>query len=213
MKPHSTFKSRLGLKTLFTCLIQFSLSFGQNDVLIEIPWQEPTEFQVGENTILVPTIEGQQLDSYQPNFFWREEVAGSTNLNVDLEIKATSAANPKEITYLDYHQIDVGEEEYQLTISKAAGERHAVLNLFPFVRVGDQIHRITHLKIKYSKAPSSPIAVQKDFATSSVLQNGSGVWIKIAVTQDGVHKIDRDFLQSHLTPLGVDILIRWIQII
>ena len=49
------------------------------------------------------------------------------------------------------------------------------------------------------------LRIKKDFVANSVLQSGSGVWIKIAVTQDGVHKIDRDFLETRLTPLGMDI--------
>ena len=125
--------------------------------------------------------------------FWREKVSSNAALNVELEIKSTVSCRSKRNCIFEESVIEVGEADYLITISKAASERHAVLNLFPFVKVGDQIHRITQVEVKFSKGIASSSAFQKDFVTNSVLQSGSGVWIKIAVTQDGVHKIDRDF--------------------
>ncbi len=204
MKLQTTLNSFLGIVLLLNCLV-WANSAQSQDKILDIPWLEPKEIREGENVITIPQIEGQMLDGNRPNFFWREKVNSSSALNVDLEIKNTTPADPKEITFLEQQQIEVDDADYLLTISNAASERHAVLNLFPFIKVGNQIHRITQLEIKFSSGIPIPLAIQKDFAINSVLQSGSGVWIKIAVTQDGVHKIDRDFLQTRLEPLGIDI--------
>ena len=50
-------------------------------------------------------------------------------LEIALEIKSTSPASLVEINYLNKQNIEVGEPEYLITISNAASERHAVLNM------------------------------------------------------------------------------------
>lgn len=197
--------SFLGSILLLNCLVWANSVQSQENKILDIPWLDPIEIQHNGSAVTLPHIEGQVLDGVRPNFFWRERVKSGVALNVDLEIKATSPADPKEVAFLTNYGVEVGEADYILTISKAASERHAVLNLFPFVKVGSQIHRVTQVEVKFSKGTPTPLAIQKDFATSSVLQSGSGVWIKIAVAEDGVHKIDREFLETRLGPLGIDI--------
>jgi hypothetical protein len=46
-----------------------------------------------------------------------------------------------------------------------------------------------------------PKLTQKSFAANSVLEQGNGKWYKIGIPQDGMYKIDRDYLQN----LGVNI--------
>ena len=205
MKTYAMLSHILRLTFLVNCLFLVNQVYSQENKILTIPWQTPMELKNGEQVVTVPNIEGQQLDGNRPNFFWREKLTSNTALNIELEIKSTSLADPKEIAFLNKERIEINEPEYQIAISNAASERYAVLNMLPFMKVGSQIHRITQVEVKFTKALPSSTAVKKDFATSSVLQNGSGVWIKIAVTQDGVHKIDRDFLEERLTPLGVNI--------
>ncbi|MFK7785948.1 MAG: type IX secretion system sortase PorU [Crocinitomicaceae bacterium] len=205
MKIRTTFNSIFSLFIVLNCLVWANQAISQQDKLLDISWGEPVEILEGENSVTIPQIKGQILDGKRPNFFWREKITSKAALEIELEIKGTSPADPKEIKYLDDQNIEIGDPEYLLTISTAASERHAVLNMMPFMKVGGQIHRITQVEVKFVKGIDLPNAIQKDFVTNSVLQNGSGVWIKIAVTQDGVHRIDRDFLEEHLSPLGVNI--------
>jgi len=205
MKIKTSFTSFLRLFIALNCLVWANEAIGQEDKILTISWGEPTEVLQGEATITIPQINGQVLDGKRPNFFWREKVTSNAALNIDLEIRSTAPADPKEVQYLSDQQIEVGEPEYTITISRAATERHAVLNMMPFMKVGNQIHRITEVEVKFSKGIATPLVAQKDFVTNSVLRSGSGVWIKIAVTQDGIHKIDRDFLENHLSPLGINI--------
>lgn len=190
---------------LLTVLAVSEAGYSQQAKLISIPWLNPVELTQGNQSIIAPAIQSQDMNGNIPNFFWREKMESKVEMKLTLTIQNSSPADPKEIEYLAKQGIEVGEARYDLTISKSGTERHSVLNLFPFVKSGGQIHRINSVEITYSKGVSSPQAIQKDFATSSVLQDGSGVWIKIAVTQDGIHKIDRNFLEARLAPLGIDI--------
>ena len=54
--------------------------------------------------------------------------------------------------------------------------------------------RIKSLKFKLNKTPVSN--AEKDFVSSSVLKPGSGLWYKIHVTNDGIYKIDKQFLEN-----------------
>jgi len=194
------------LSTLFFLgFIQINFVFCQQDKILTIPWSKPVEVNRNGQSVILPNIEGQAYNGNRPNFFWREKMTSNAALEIALEIKSTSPASLVEINYLNKQNIEVGEPEYLITISNAASERHAVLNMLPFMKVGGQIHRIIEVEVKFSKGIYIPNAIKKDFVSNSVLQSGSGVWIKIAVTQDGVHKIHRDFLEERLAPLGVNI--------
>lgn len=204
MKTATVNNGFFGWFLLLTVLAVSQAGYGQQTKLISIPWLTPVELTQGNQSIIAPSIQSQDMNGNIPNFFWREKMASKVEMKLTLTIQNSSPADPKEIDYLAKQGIEVGEARYDLTISKAGTERHTVLNLFPFVKSGGQIHRINSVEIAYSKVVPTFQGIQKDFAASSVLQDGSGVWIKIAVTQDGIHKIDRAFLETRLAPLGID---------
>jgi hypothetical protein len=56
------------------------------------------------------------------------------------------------------------------------------------------------LNVVVTKTGNPTAGVFKSFAANSVLQDGSGDWYRIAVAEDGVHKIDYTFLNA----IGVD---------
>lgn len=61
------------------------------------------------------------------------------------------------------------------------------------------VDRIEKVKVKVTQAPAMQARAKSGFVTNSVLSEGD--WYKIGVVQDGVHRIDRSFLQS----MGIDI--------
>ena len=195
----------LGVVLVLNASIWAGNASSQTEKIIDLPWLEPKGITEGEKSLFVPNLDGQSLDGNKPNFFWREKMLTSASVKPELEILGTAPADAKEITFLKDQGIEVGEANYALTISSAGTERHAVLNLFPFVSIGKQVHRITQVSVSFNKKGPSQLGIKKDFATNSVLQSGSGTWIKISVAQDGVHKIDRAFLETRLGPLGIDI--------
>lgn len=205
MKTNSLSNTLSGVVTLFVLILTCGNSFSQRSENIQIPWVSPTQLFEGERTITVPTIENQFLDGGKPNFYWKKELSGNPSIVPELEIVATQRAEQSEIDFLVLEGIRVGDADYQLTISNANTQKSVVLNLFPFISVGKEIHRITEININYRKKVSQPTVYKKSFAANSVLQTGSGLWYKISVKEDGIHKIDREFLAQCFEPMGVDI--------
>lgn len=169
---------------------------GQSEELITIGWKEPQVYTQGGQEIRVPSIEGQSMDGRTPNYFWRKKVSSGMNYKVNLEIVSTEQARKAELSYLRNHYIEAGEARYDLKVSNAGSEKYIVLNLFPFVKSGEAVHRITAVKVSYQSVPAPPIVYQKDFVSNSVLSPGSGYWYKISVNADGIYKIDKSFLVS-----------------
>lgn len=177
-----------------------SVVFGQNQIDLDLNWNEPKQIMHNNEEVYIPSIEGQSLDGNRPNYFFRQ-VLGSLNVSAQLEVLQTEPAHRKEMGFLHDQYIKVGELEYDLGVNSDGKQNYIVLNLFPFVRENGDIRRIKKIRITYSKGVSGSQALKKDFATSSVLQTGSGEWYKISVDKDGIYKIDKDFL----TDLGIDV--------
>ncbi|MFT5777488.1 MAG: hypothetical protein ACI837_000422 [Crocinitomicaceae bacterium] len=204
MKINSFILHTIGSLLTMLFLIVFNPALGQKVQSLTLEWGTPQLLTEGSQSIEVPVVIGHQMDGDRPNFFWRQPITTAGNPDLSLALTGTELALPKEVAYLEKRGINVDKISYYLTVSKARSERHAVLNMFPFVKIGSQIHRITSVEITFKKNTALP-GIKKSFATSSVLNSGSGIWIKISVIEDGVHKIDKTFLRTHLEPLGVDV--------
>ncbi|SFT76376.1 Peptidase family C25 [Lishizhenia tianjinensis] len=74
------------------------------------------------------------------------------------------------------------------------------VKLSPYIKVNSNIRKITSVTATENPNYFAP-AKNRDFKAHSALQPGSGDWYKIKVTQDGVHVITYDFLQS----IGVNV--------
>ncbi len=174
-------------------------SFGQEEIFT-ISWEEPKVITFDNKEIKLPSISGQQLDGNKPNYFVRQEVANA-NIELTLEVVSSEGATKNDLHYLSTQYIEVGALRYDLKIARSNMEQHLVLNLFPFYKENGMIKRITSFKI--TKTPSSQpnVFMEKDFVSNSVLRSGSGFWYKVSVIEDGIHKIDKAFLES----CGIDV--------
>jgi len=176
-----------------------TMSAQQSDVIV-IKWEAPQLISYEGMEVYLPSIKGQQLDGKTPNFYWRKRIK-TAGLDPVLEVLSTEIATKKEINYLNKYGIKIGELNHNISISNAGNAKYVVLNLFPYVLENNTIVRITQVKINYESVVVSPLALNKDFVSSSVLGNGSGDWYKISVDRDGLYKIDKQFLED----LGIDI--------
>jgi len=180
----------------------FSFSaFSQESFSLELEWGAPKTLTQGEQSIVVPNLINQQMDGFIPNFFWRKKLTDNYNYSIDLELVSTNNATQKEIDYLNSMNLSVSELKYELGIAKSNTHRHASLNLFPFVLENGVIKRITSVNINLSQGQAENVSVTKGFAASSVLADGSGTWYKISVSEDGIHKLDKAFLEE----CGIDL--------
>ncbi|MBL1278630.1 MAG: type IX secretion system sortase PorU [Fluviicola sp.] len=201
MKKHPVLNK--SLVKVFSLLIIFSsnIVLSQSEHVINLKWGKEKTLTQGDNSIVVPNLLGQHMDGNIPNYFWRKRLADNTNYSINLELTSTSPATSKEINYLKSQFIEVNQLKYDLKVAKSNTERNASLNLFPFIKENGQIKRINSVKISIGQGVAEQVIIQKDFVTNSVLQAGSGTWYKISVKEDGVHKIDKAFLEA----CGIDL--------
>lgn len=173
----------------------------QQEETISIPWQKEKKIVFDNSEIITPSIAGQDMDGNIPNFFWRKEMPLNSEYELLFELVSTEPATKFEKAYLADQRIEVQELRYDLKLSRSNAQRHIVLNLFPFVKAGNTINRITEIKLIKTKGKPAQNAQLKSFVPNSVLQSGSGSWYKISVTQDAIYKIDKTFLES----CGIDV--------
>ena len=193
------------IKGLICCIIFFLFSvnfvFSQTEEIISIQWDENRILTEGNKSISVPVIIGQDFIGQIPNYFWQKKVESNISFDVEAELLSTIPATDLDQLYLNSNYIDVNDFDASVSLSNARNEKYIVLNLMPFVRENGLLKRITAIKLKYSQAIPTDISLEKDYVTNSVLKPGSGSWYKISVSRDGIHKIDKYFLES----CGIDV--------
>lgn len=190
------------LLTLSTFLLFFLSSYAQSNAIISIDWEEPQEVIFGEETVLTPSIKGQYLDGYAPNFFYKQLVVNSI-ASAQIVVKSTAPATSNDVQFLERFRVIVeGDLKAQTNVTDDENKRYAIVNFMPFIRKNGQIHRVLSFELKLKGGNvSSKSNNAKAFVSNSVLANGSGEWYKISITENGIYKIDKDFLSD----LGIDV--------
>ena len=185
---------------LFCLLFLISIGFhvaAQQERVFTIKWSNPQEIVQNETKNYFPNFEGMTFSNASIYFQHLEEVAPKTNASFELLGIQTVPAHDKEIEFLKKEAFHITETpEWNGTVVNGGGKRYLVISMVPFIRKNNAIHRITSFSVKQSTIPFVQNYQEKSFAAESVLRPGSGSWYKIAVTQDGLYKIDRQFLAS-----------------
>jgi hypothetical protein len=176
-------------------LISVRSVYGQEQLSLNIEWSAPVLLKHAEESALVPSIIGQDLDNGKPVYYYTQKVK-SANASIELLNYETEIAPKEDLEHLKRFSFNVtGDVQIDKKVTNAGKEAFAVIYLFPYIKIGQTVHRITKLNISIEKVGQA-VQVQKDFATNSVLQAGSGSWYKISVKKDGIYKIDKAFLES-----------------
>ena len=182
-------------------LFLFLSSFASAQVfVIDVPWLDPAPLKFKDESLLVPSIKGNSLDNVNPVFF-HSIALKNDRYTVELLSYNTSPATAAEVSFLKRFSVSVTDEvQLELKITKAGKEAFMVLYSIPYVTIDDVVHRVIQFEVKITPANSSQYQL-KDFAPNSVLQDGSGFWYKIAISRDGIYKLDKNFLSS----VGIDV--------
>lgn len=189
------FKIPLNIFLIAVSFWSFSLTAQEMTIDLVIPWLQPQLIVFEGESYNVPSIEGQSFDSGKPIFYHTSKLK-SANFQVIFKSLLTAPALSEEVAYLSKLGIQVDENltgDYKVT--QAGDENFAVFYIFPFIKENGVVRRIVNLSFDLVSKPVS-IELNKDFVTSSVLKEGSGIWYKISVKQDGIHKIDKAFLEA-----------------
>ena len=165
-----------------------------NEFTIDLKWSSPQLYNINNQDVLVPNATDLVIDNYKPKFFWRKKVK-SKNFSIQIINIETEPSLSEEKKYLEtFYNLISNELELEKKVTNSRNESYAVVDFVPFIKKNGQVLRIKSLKVKLNKTPIPNI--QKDFVSSSVLKPGSGLWYKINVTDDGIYKIDKQFLEN-----------------
>lgn len=178
------------------CLFAFN-SIAQEEMQITVDWQTPKNIILDNQEMLVPSFNHQAMVNGEFHFVYREEVASKFNAKLEVLSFATSTASVNDLEYLKRFGIEVPTDlKGEFKVLNGGDKRYIVIDFLPFVKQDGQIKRISTLVINKSKSIAATQNFNKSFVTESVLRSGTGEWYKISVTRDGIHKIDKAFLES-----------------
>ena len=150
----------------------------------------------GDQDFLVPTINHQVSNTGIPFFSFRAPLK-SFGFKAEVNSISTSPASETEINFLSQFGIDLATEaKFELKVTGAANQPMLSFSCFPYFKQNSVVVRIESIRVDLIAIPFQH--TEKDFVANSVL--AQGVWYKIAVTSDGIHKIDK----SLLTSLGIN---------
>jgi hypothetical protein len=177
-----------------------TLAEAQTEFELELQWKEETlVFENGDETFEVPSFWGaghSESNGFAPMLTAKFPLGkGQRAVSVNVVAEQLAQTNTKASNFLrreacpepGYFSWRVGEER---------GEAVLLIEYFPFSgsKAGN-VAMVTKAKINVSKAPALAQYVQKSgFVSNSVLSEGT--WYRIGVLNDGIHRIDRNFLQS-----------------
>ena len=177
---------------LFLCFFPTISSSAQVQTIV-LDWTGTERITMGEDTYDVQVVKGFGLDNGQPFFAFQQK---QSNLNQEVEILSLVYEKiPKDqqvifdkigLAFQDSIQIDA-------KVLTEAGQPLLSCYVLPIRNHNGTLERLT----RFDFQTKSKYAVQtKDYVASSVLGSTSGKWYRIAVTKDGIYKIDRDFLEA-----------------
>lgn len=197
MKSYSRF-------TIVFFLILFPLIGSSKDIFIEniIIWKEVQKYNLNNSEVsyFKPESGRWDLESSLPTVInhWKVKGNEATFLLNNIETRSLSS---KELACLEGAEYPT-EFKFSLNVKSSRFVNNAVIEVNG-VRKNKQSGDFEKL-VRYSGTISTSekiVVTQKSHIANSVLSSGNGDWYKIGVTEDGVYKIDYDFLIK----IGIDV--------
>ncbi|MFN3530245.1 MAG: type IX secretion system sortase PorU [Bacteroidia bacterium] len=170
---------------------------------VTLEWQKPTRHQIDEQESFSRlhcsncSYTGERASL--PVFFGK--INGRQQLT--LNIQATEAVPAEERERL--HNIDWPssyELKQQIVSIRKQNETHYELNTVRRNPTTGQLERILSFSLQSSPAPAANTAAARrmSFNTQSVLSSGN--WYRIGIVNDGIYRIDRNFLSNLGLPVN-----------
>lgn len=103
------------------------------------------------------------------------------------------------VSGLDKASVDLIKEtaDVKATLTLQRKKPYAVVQILPFRKTaGGQVERLQSFTLRVSVNPANEARATNDYAANSVLN--SGTWFKIAVSSEGVFKVDYNFVKNTL---------------
>ncbi|MDX1447160.1 type IX secretion system sortase PorU, partial [Lishizhenia sp.] len=165
--------------------------WSQREITIPVDWNTDNTSLQAQNFM---QLEGEL------SFQWKMEKS-SRNWALQFVSYSTTPASQNEIKELEANNILIPTAfQFERRTTDNRAQLYESVSISPYIKVNNNILKVTSVQATQNTNYYAP-AKQRDFKAHSALQPGSGDWYKIKVTQDGVHVITYDFLQS----IGVNV--------
>lgn len=185
---------------LFSVMSPFIVNAQSNNYQVSIDWKESTSYKEDNQTFFLPRINGQDYTLNQPHFHWTQEYNGYGDYFVDVVDVQYVNAISTDLDFFNSQKIILPiSPSFQAKTTSARGKKQIVVDLNPFVLKNGTLQRISSFKVLLNPKPA--LFKAKSFVSSSVLGDLNSQWYKIAVSEDGIFKLDRNFLAS----IGIDV--------
>ena len=141
---------------------------------ISIEWTKGQSKDFNGQNLTVPGFFNQHIDNAKPLYFFKEKVSNA-NLLVELkEIRSVEASQSDKAYFMSLGITLPSRLEIDYGVKKEKHQPYFVVSCFPFYLEGKTIKKVTNLQFGFSAQATSAYA--KDFASESVLRQGSGRW-------------------------------------
>lgn len=168
---------------------------------INIEWDINQEVLINGEKYLVPKIKNQDFEQYAPSFFYNQKISKSVNCIPELKLLSKIEIESELLTYLTKFKIEIADTlSYSYKSVNARSQRFFNIQLFPFIKENGKIYKILDFEIA-QVFENRNLVQTKSFVSESVLNDVGSAWYKIAVKNDGIFKLDYDFLNS----CGIDL--------
>lgn len=182
--------------------VSFS-GFGQENIEIDLNWSStPGIMSTSTQELKYPNLKNSFVSEdeflFLKTFHRNSDVA---KWKFDLLTFQTAGIDQMTKDYLKRGSIKIQTTPiFSLKNNTKSGDPFAVLSLVPFVKVNGEIRKI--VSISFSKSVNNEYSSKSGvYALASVLNNGTGDWYKVSVKNDGIYKLDFNFLKS----MGIDV--------
>lgn len=180
----------------FLSCLMVSSSKAQNSKDVSIKWGDPVIHFSDSEEIKALSFDGAYYNLHESSFpLYQEKIRLPQNvshLEVDLDVLETSAL-------LSFERKLLSKELPDTTLSwRISYERKVPYLIFTYIPIfkGAKVNRFKYsINLIYQELDIKP----KNYSTNSVLSSGD--WYKIRLSNDGLYKIDADFLSD----IGVNV--------
>jgi hypothetical protein len=171
---------------------------GQKENVV-VGWRPALHISEGENVRIVPNLDNAIYQDGLP-FFSKQFNLKDGKYQLSISNIISEPAHNEDINLIQYDQLVVPDFP-DIRTSQAEDKKGVQVqaSCVPYFKENGQIRRILSFDFDMQYIGALNRAHEKDYAANSVLSDGT--WYKISVTQDGVYKMDKSFLQS----LGIDV--------
>ena len=185
-------------KILLSLILVIPVLFYAQEKTYKLEW-EKVVVASGETKYEIAQVKGAGLDNGLPYLFVSEEIK-KQNYIVDISNEVFEDLSFNEIKHLKSIGYKPSEKViWDKKITTEAYKPLMVVYAIPFKIENGSWKRLISFSVKLT--PTTSVPKEKDFATNSVMKDGSGDWYKISVQKDGIYKIDKAFL----TDLGINV--------